>query len=151
MSLAQFAPATHSDNVLTSVIHTIGKTPLVKLNRITQEEGISARLMAKLEYFNPAGSIKDRAALAMLEDLLESAHFPIKHVIEATSGNSGVACAWLGAIYNIAVTIVMPEHMSAERQKLIKHYGARLITTPESKGMPGAIAFAESLLEAVDL
>lgn len=149
MSSAHQATVFESDNVYSHITHTIGNTPLVSLNRIPKEEGISAQLLAKLEYFNPAGSIKDRAAMAMFEDLLENSHFPVKHVIEATSGNSGVACAWLGAIYDVPVTIVMPEHMSVERQQLIKHYGATLITTPKAQGMPGAIAFADTLIKSI--
>lgn len=132
------------------VSQTIGNTPLVKLNRLPSAAGANATILAKLEYFNPAGSIKDRAALSMLQDLLDTHDGNIRHVIEATSGNSGVACSWLGAIYDIPVTIVMPEHMSRERQLMIKHYGANLITTEKSLGMPGAIAHAERLLKEID-
>ncbi|MDC8832384.1 cysteine synthase A [Alteromonas gilva] len=138
------------DRVLDSVVETIGNTPMVKLNRIHNGTSNPASILAKLEYFNPAGSIKDRAALAMLNALQQDNQSPVTHIVEASSGNSGVACAWLGAVYDIAVTIVMPEHMSVERQKLISHYGATLITTPREQGMPGAIARAERLIEQLD-
>jgi cysteine synthase A len=132
------------------ITQTIGNTPMVQLNRLADAPATKARVLLKLEYFNPAGSIKDRAALSMLEDLLRQHNGHITHVIEATSGNSGVACAWLGAVYGIPVTIVMPEHMSKERQLMIRHYGAQLITTERAKGMPGAIAHAEALLHKID-
>ena len=128
------------------ITETIGNTPLVQLNRLPGMRGARATVLAKLEYFNPAGSIKDRAALSMLEDLLRQHNGNVRHIIEATSGNSGVACAWLGAVYDIPVTIVMPEHMSSERQLMIRHYGASLVTTPRGDGMPGAIAYADALL-----
>ena len=132
------------------ITETIGNTPLVRLNRLPELQGAGATVLAKLEYFNPAGSIKDRAALSMLEDLLRQHNGNVRHIIEATSGNSGVACAWLGAVYDIPVTIVMPEHMSCERQLMIRHYGANLITTPSGDGMPGAIAHADSLLDDIE-
>ncbi len=128
------------------ITETIGNTPLVRLKRLPEMRGTRATVLAKLEYFNPAGSIKDRAALSMLEDLLRQHNGNVRHIIEATSGNSGVACAWLGAVYDIPVTIVMPEHMSSERQLMIRHYGASLVTTPRGDGMPGAIAYADALL-----
>ena len=131
------------------ITETIGNTPLVRLNRLPELQGARATVLAKLEYFNPAGSIKDRAALSMLEDLLRQHNGNVRHIIEATSGNSGVACAWLGAVYDIPVTIVMPEHMSSERQLMIRHYGANLITTPRDKGMPGAITHAHNLLNDI--
>ena len=131
------------------ITETIGNTPLVRLNRLPGMRGTRATVLAKLEYFNPAGSIKDRAALSMLEDLLRQHNGNVRHIIEATSGNSGVACAWLGAVYDIPVTIVMPEHMSRERQLMIRHYGAHLITTPRGDGMPGAIAHAHNLLNDI--
>lgn len=132
------------------ITQTIGDTPLVRLNRLPALQNVNATILAKLEYFNPAGSIKDRAALSMLQDLLNRHDGKVTHVIEATSGNSGVACAWLGAVYAIPVTIVMPEHMSRERQLMIRHYGANLVTTSKAEGMPGAIAHAEYLLEKIN-
>ena len=146
------SPATHSQaNAYRQCItETIGNTPLVRLNRLPEMQSARATVLAKLEYFNPAGSIKDRAALSMLEELLHQHNGNIRHIIEATSGNSGVACAWLGAVYDIPVTIVMPEHMSTERQLMIRHYGASLITTPRGKGMPGAIAHAHELLSNIE-
>ncbi|GGF69420.1 PLP-dependent cysteine synthase family protein [Alteromonas lipolytica] len=142
--------ALQANPVFNCITQTIGQTPLVRLNRLPNLQGVEATILAKLEYFNPAGSIKDRAALSMLQDLLSRHGNKVKHIVEATSGNSGVACAWLGAIYDIPVTIVMPEHMSAERQKLIRHYGATLITTARAEGMPGAICHAEQLLHHIE-
>ncbi|NVK55573.1 MAG: cysteine synthase A [Alteromonadaceae bacterium] len=138
------------NRILDSIVQTIGNTPMVKLNRINNATESSANILAKLEYFNPAGSIKDRAALAMLNALQNEQQTAVHHIVEASSGNSGVACAWLGAVYEIAVTIVMPEHMSDERQKLIRHYGATLVTTPREQGMPGAIAKADLLIRHLE-
>lgn len=137
------------DAILDCVTQTAGNTPLVRLNRIVSRYNIEADLLAKLEYFNPAGSIKDRSALAMFDSLAKKQDLPLAHVIEASSGNSGVACAWLGALNGVDVTIVMPENMSQERQKLITHYGANLIKTPRADGMPGAIQRAEEMLAAI--
>ncbi|MFQ3190513.1 MAG: cysteine synthase A [Paraglaciecola sp.] len=129
------------------ITHTLGNTPLVRLSRLAEKYSVTSQIMAKIEYFNPAGSIKDRPALAMIEALVASKHFNAQtEIIEATSGNSGVACAWLCALKGIKSTIVMPEHMSTERQKLIKHYGANLLTTPELLGMKGAIDMANEMV-----
>ncbi|MCU7554497.1 cysteine synthase [Alteromonas sp. ASW11-19] len=119
---------------------TIGHTPLVALNRMAKQRGFVGRILAKVEYMNPAGSVKDRPAAAMLHRLMASPDFTARtELIEATSGNNGVACAWLCALYGIPLTIVIPEHMSVERQQLIRLYGAKLVTTPKSLGTKGAI------------
>jgi len=130
------------------ITQTIGNTPLVRLSRFRAEYGLHANVLAKVEYFNPAGSIKDRPAQAMLKALMNSPAFNGNtQIIEASSGNNGVACAWLCAIYGIKLTVCIPEHMSIERQKLIRHYGANVITTPKEKGTKGAIDMASRLIE----
>ena len=130
-----------------SIIETIGATPLVQLNKVKKAFGLSADIMAKIEYFNPAGSVKDRAAMAMISELMASPSFSEQtEIIEATSGNNGVSCAWICAMMNIPLTIVIPEHMSIERRKLIKHYGAKVITTPKALGTKGAIDKAKALI-----
>jgi cysteine synthase A len=147
----------HSNSILTSAIEksaifdditqTIGNTPMVRLNRYKKLLGYKGDVIAKIEYFNPAGSIKDRPALAMIEQLIQSDKFDKNtEIIEATSGNNGVACAWLCAIKNIPLTIVIPEHMSIERRKLIVHYGAKIVTTPKELGTKGAIDKAKQML-----
>lgn len=136
--------------VVQCITDTIGNTPTLQLNRLCAEEQTQGQVFAKLEYFNPAGSIKDRAAKAMFEHILNTHQHANLNVIEATSGNSGVACAWLGAIHQVPVTIVMPEHMSKERQQLIRFYGANLILTPEKDGMPGAMKVADTLLLTIE-
>ncbi len=144
--------STHTSPVSTPRIyegieHTIGHTPLVALSRIAKREGFLANVLGKVEFMNPAGSIKDRPAYAMLKALMASADFSAQtELIEASSGNNGVACAWLCALYDIPLTIVIPEHMSVERQKLIRHYGAIVITTPKSLGTKGAIDEAARLV-----
>ncbi len=124
----------------------IGGTPLLELKRIEREEGLEARILAKLEYFNPAGSVKDRVAKAMLDDaeargLLD----PGSVIIEPTSGNTGIGLASVAAARGYRVVIVMPETMSAERRQLLRAYGAELVLTPGAAGMAGAIARAEEL------
>lgn len=133
--------------IYADITQTIGNTPLVRLQRIEQTFDLQAQLIAKVEYFNPAGSIKDRPAMAMINALIASAQFSDKtEIIEATSGNNGVACAWICALHNIPLTIVIPEHMSIERQKLIKHYGAKVVTTPKALGTKGAIDTAKAMI-----
>ncbi|MFT6267392.1 MAG: cysteine synthase A [Alphaproteobacteria bacterium] len=130
-----------------SILQTIGNTPLVKLNRLAKYAGINHSVLAKIEYFNPAGSIKDRPAMAMIEALMQSEHFTANtEIIDATSGNNGVACAWICAYFDIPLTIVIPEHMSIERRKMIHHYGASIITTPKALGTKGAIDHAKALI-----
>ena len=141
---AQIIPSRIYDDIT----QTIGNTPLVRLSRMAEKYQLHADVLAKIEYFNPAGSIKDRPALAMIEGLMNSKQFSDKtEIIEATSGNNGVACAWLCAIKGIPLTIVIPEHMSIERRKLIKHYGATVITTPKELGTKGAIDKAKEMLQ----
>lgn len=129
------------------ITQTIGNTPLIRLSRLTDKYSLKANILAKIEYFNPAGSIKDRPAMAMIETLIASKNFNTQtEIIEPTSGNNGVACAWICAMKGIKLTIVIPEHMSIERQKLIKHYGAQLVTTAKELGTKGAIDKARSMV-----
>ena len=133
-------------NIYTSVEQLIGRTPLLELIRLERAEGLEARILAKLEYFNPAGSAKDRVARAMLDDaeargLLK----PGSVIIEPTSGNTGIGLASVAAARGYSVIIVMPETMSVERRQLMGAYGAQLVLTEGAKGMAGAIAKAEEL------
>lgn len=133
--------------IYNDITETIGHTPLVRLSRLADKYSLKANILAKIEYFNPAGSIKDRPAMAMIEALIASNNFtPETEIIEPTSGNNGVACAWICAMKGIKLTIVIPEHMSIERQKLIKHYGAHLVTTAKELGTKGAIDKARSMV-----
>ncbi|MBQ4831236.1 cysteine synthase A [Alteromonas sp. MMG017] len=134
--------------VVDDITQTIGNTPLIRLSKFAASQHVEATLLAKVEFFNPAGSIKDRPAMAMLNALMASSAFNEKtEIIEASSGNNGVACAWLCAIYGIKLTVCIPEHMSVERQKLIRHYGAQVVTTPKELGTKGAIEQAAALIE----
>lgn len=136
-----------NSGVYASIIDTVGNTPLVALPKLSAEYNVLAKLMAKLEFFNPMSSTKDRPAKAMIDALIRSPDFSENtHIIEATSGNNGVSCAWLCAIYDIRLTIVIPEHMSLERRKMIKHFGAELVTTPKALGTKGAIDLAKELV-----
>ncbi len=129
------------------ITQTIGNTPLVKLSRFAEALSVKANILAKVEFFNPAGSIKDRPALAMIEAMIADGRIQAdSEIIEATSGNNGVACAWICALKKIPLTIVIPEHMSIERRKLIKHYGANLVLTPKELGTKGAIDKAKSMI-----
>ena len=132
--------------IYTSSQQLIGKTPLLELTHIEKALGLSSRVLAKLEFFNPAGSVKDRAALAMLDDA-ESRDLlkPGAVIIEPTSGNMGIGLASVGAARGYKVIIVMPDSMSEERRKLIRAYGAELVLTPGSLGMKGAIDKAREL------
>ena len=133
-------------SIYTSADQLIGKTPLLELTRIEQEEGLEARLIAKLEYFNPAGSVKDRIALAMIDDAERSGRLkPGAVIIEPTSGNTGIGLASVAAARGYRIIIVMPETMSVERRQLMKAYGAELVLTEGAKGMKGAIAKADEL------
>ncbi len=124
----------------------IGKTPLLELTRIEKELDLKARLLAKLEYFNPAGSVKDRIAKAMIDDAEASGKLNKDSVIiEPTSGNTGIGLASVAAARGYRIIIVMPETMSVERRQLMKAYGAELVLTEGAKGMKGAIAKAEEL------
>ncbi|TRY31863.1 cysteine synthase A [Aliiglaciecola sp. M165] len=133
--------------IYADITQTIGNTPMVALNRIVQNLQLKNEIVAKIEYFNPAGSVKDRPALAMIDSLMASESFNEKtQIIEATSGNNGVACAWICAIRKIPLTVVIPEHMSIERRKLMRLYGANVITTPKALGTKGAIDHAHQLV-----
>ena len=132
--------------VYTSADQLIGKTPLLELTNIEKEFGLKAKLLAKLEYFNPAGSVKDRIAKAMIDDA--EAGGKLKEgsvIIEPTSGNTGIGLAAVAAARGYRIIIVMPETMSVERRQLMKAYGAELVLTDGSKGMKGAIAKADEL------
>ena len=132
--------------IYTSVSQLIGRTPLLELARIERDEGLEARLLAKLEYFNPAGSVKDRVALEMIDDAERRGLLkPGSVIIEPTSGNTGIGLAAVAAARGYRTIIVMPETMSAERRQLMAAYGAELVLTDGSKGMAGAIAKAEEL------
>lgn len=133
-------------NIYTSAHQLIGKTPLLELTHIEQELGLKARILAKLEYFNPAGSVKDRIAKAMIEDAEEAGLLkPDSVIIEPTSGNTGIGLAAVAAAKGYRIIVVMPETMSVERRQLMKVYGAELVLTEGAKGMKGAIAKAEEL------
>ena len=132
--------------IYTSVDQLIGRTPLLELARLERQEGLEARILAKLEYLNPAGSVKDRVAKAMLDDAEQRGILkPGATVIEPTSGNTGIGLAAVAAARGYQVVIVMPETMSVERRQLMKAYGARLVLTPGAQGMAGAIQKAEEL------
>lgn len=132
--------------VYKSIEETIGHTPLVELERIEMEYGLNAKLLAKLEGFNPAGSAKDRVALQMLNDAEDAGIITEGAVIiEPTSGNTGIGLAAIGAVRGYKVILVMPDTMSVERIKILKGYGAEVILTPGAEGMTGAIKKAEEL------
>ena len=127
-------------NIYTSADQLIGKTPLLELTRIEEELGLKAKVLAKLEYFNPAGSVKDRIAKRMIEDAEASGKLkPGATIIEPTSGNTGIGLAAVAAAKGYKTIIVMPETMSVERRQLMKAYGAELVLTEGAKGMKGAI------------
>lgn len=132
--------------IFTSVDQLIGKTPLLELTHIEKKLGLKAKILAKLEYFNPAGSVKDRVAKAMIDDAQASGKLkPNSVIIEPTSGNTGIGLAAVAVARGYRIIIVMPETMSMERRQLMKAYGAELILTDGQKGMTGAIEKAEEL------
>ena len=132
--------------IYTSADQLIGKTPLLELTHIEKKYGLKAKILAKLEYFNPAGSVKDRIAKKMIDDAEKSGKLkPDSVIIEPTSGNTGIGLASVAAARGYRIIIVMPETMSVERRQLMKAYGAELVLTEGSKGMKGAIAKAEEL------
>ena len=136
--------------VYTSADQLIGKTPLLELTHIEHALGLKARILAKLEYFNPAGSVKDRIAKAMIDDAEASGKLkPDSVIIEPTSGNTGIGLASVAAARGYRIIIVMPETMSVERRQLMKAYGAELVLSEGSKGMKGAIAKAEELAREI--
>ena len=132
--------------IYTSADQLTGHTPLLELTHLEQDYRLEARLLAKLEYFNPAGSVKDRVAKAMLDDAESRGVLkPGSVIIEPTSGNTGIGLASVAAARGYRIIIVMPETMSVERRQIMKAYGAELVLTEGAKGMPGAIAKAEEL------
>ncbi len=136
--------------VYTSADQLIGKTPLLELTHIEQEYGLKAKVLAKLEYFNPAGSVKDRVAKAILDDAEATGRLTKDSVIiEPTSGNTGIGLAAVAAARGYRIIIVMPETMSVERRQLMKAYGAELVLSEGAKGMKGAIAKAEELAKEI--
>ena len=137
-------------NIYTSADQLIGKTPLLELTHIEQDAGLNARLLVKLEYFNPAGSVKDRIAKAMLDEAEASGRLkPGSTIIEPTSGNTGIGLASVAAARGYRIIITMPETMSVERRQLMRAYGAELVLTEGGKGMKGAIAKAEELAQEI--
>ena len=137
-------------NIYTSADQLIGKTPLLELTNIEKEESLEATILAKLEYFNPAGSVKDRIAKAMIDDAEAKGLLkPGSVIIEPTSGNTGIGLASVAAARGYRIIIVMPETMSVERRQLMKAYGAELVLTEGSKGMKGAIAKADELAKEI--
>ena len=133
-------------NIYNNIVETVGRTPLVKLNRVTA--GLSATIALKCEFFNPLGSVKDRIGMAMIEDAEQSGTLkPGMVIIEPTSGNTGIALAFVAASKGYKMILTMPETMSLERRTLLAMLGAKLVLTPGSEGMRGAIAKAEALVQ----
>ena len=136
--------------IYTSADQLIGKTPLLELTHIEKEEGLEAKVLGKLEYFNPAGSVKDRIAKAMIDDAEQKSLLkPDSVIIEPTSGNTGIGLASVAAARGYRIIIVMPETMSVERRQLMKAYGAELVLTEGTKGMKGAIAKSDELAKEI--
>ena len=137
-------------NIYTSADQLIGKTPLLELTHIEKKFGLKAKILAKLEYFNPAGSVKDRVARAMIDDAEARGILkPGSVIIEPTSGNTGIGLASVAAARGYRIIIVMPETMSVERRQIMKAYGAELVLTEGAKGMKGAIAKADELAKEI--
>ncbi|MDY4220964.1 MAG: cysteine synthase A [Candidatus Faecousia sp.] len=136
--------------IYTSADQLIGRTPLLELTNIEKKYNLKARILAKVEYFNPAGSVKDRVALSMINDAEEAGILkPDSTIIEPTSGNTGIGLASIAAARGYKIIIVMPDTMSVERRQLMKAYGAQLVLTPGAQGMSGAIAKAEALAKEI--
>ena len=142
---------TTMSRIYTSADQLIGGTPLLELTHIEASEGLKAKVLAKLEYFNPAGSVKDRIGKAMIDNAeARGVLKPGATIIEPTSGNTGIGLAAVAAARGYDIIIVMPETMSVERRQLMKAYGAKLVLTEGSKGMKGAIAKAEELAKEIE-
>lgn len=136
--------------IFSSLTELIGNTPLMYLNNIAANHGVQANLIAKIEFFNPGGSVKDRVALSMIEDAEKCGKLkPGAVIIEPTSGNTGVGLAWIASVKGYKTILTMPETMSVERQNLLKAMGAQLVLTPGSEGMSGAIKKAEELRDSI--
>ena len=136
--------------IYASADQLIGKTPLLELTHIEKELNLKAKILAKLEYFNPAGSVKDRIAKAMIDDAETTGKLkPGSVIIEPTSGNTGIGLASVAAARGYRIVLVMPETMSVERRQLMQAYGAELVLTESSKGMKGAIAKADELAKKI--
>ncbi|MDF2995137.1 MAG: cysK [Xanthobacteraceae bacterium] len=134
--------------VYNSITETIGDTPLVQLNRLPKQRGVEARILAKLEFFNPIGSVKDRIGVSMIEAMEEAGVLkPTTVLVEPTSGNTGIALAFVAASRGYRLILVMPESMSVERRKMLALLGAELVLTPAAQGMRGAVAKAEELVK----
>ncbi len=137
-------------SIAKNLTELIGNTPLLELTRFNVNKGLNATLMAKIEFFNPGGSVKDRIALSMIEDAETKGLLkPGAVIIEPTSGNTGVGLAWVSTVKGYRLILTMPETMSVERQNLLKALGAQLILTPGAKGMKGAIEKAEELRQSI--
>ena len=136
--------------IYTSADQLIGRTPLLELSNIEKKYGLNARILAKVEYFNPAGSVKDRVAKMMIDDAEAAGVLtPDSTIIEPTSGNTGIGLASIAAARGYRIIIVMPDTMSVERRQLMKAYGAELVLTPGAQGMKGAIAKADELAKEI--
>ena len=137
-------------NIARDLTELVGRTPLLEASRFSRRRGLPCRLLCKLEYLNPAGSVKDRVALWMLRGAEESGALkPGATIIEPTSGNTGIGLAAMGAALGYKVVLTMPETMSQERRDLLKAYGAQIILTPGDKGMAGAIGKAQELAASI--
>lgn len=137
-------------NIYSDITELVGRTPLVELKKIAELENLEATIVAKLEYFNPAGSVKDRIAKAMIEDAEQKGLIKAgSTIIEPTSGNTGIGLASIAAARGYRAIFVMPETMSIERRKLLKGYGAEIVLTEGAKGMSGAIAKADELVKEI--
>ncbi len=137
-------------NIAHNLIQLIGNTPLLEVCRIEEKENLKARVLVKIEAFNPGGSVKDRAALYMIEDAERTGRLqPGATIIEPTSGNTGIGLAWIAAIKGYRLLLTMPETMSEERRKVLKALGAELVLTPGAEGMKGAIARTDELCKSI--
>lgn len=137
-------------HIYNSITELVGRTPLVEIHRYEEKRDLKAKILVKLEYFNPAGSVKDRIALAMVEDAEKRGLLkPGSVIIEPTSGNTGIGLASVAASRGYRAIFTMPETMSVERRKLLKAYGAEIVLTDGAKGMKGAIAKAEELAKTI--